>query len=287
MIRIFSRALAGMRDSPGLFSVCALSVSVAVFLVGGFVWTGLHVARWSEQLFSLSTVVVYFEPQTSEAEVKQTVSVLQRHPGVSQVEIVSPTAAERDLRSVLGHDVPPLGDIVGWSAEVRLSQADALAAVASDAAKLAHVDEVEQGAALRAQAATLTRLSRALVIALAALVLSAALFVVYITLSLALLVRRDEIQIQRVVGAGDSFVVVPLLIESAWAAMLGAGVALFALRATTRALAARFAEPLAGLGLSPPHFLSLHWLLALFGVAVILSAAAALVASLRHLAAVE
>jgi cell division transport system permease protein len=279
-----------MRDSPGLFAVCALSVAVAVFLVGGFVWAGLHAARWSEQLFSLSTVVVYFEPQTSEAQVKQTVSVLAHHPGVTQVDVVSPADAERDLRSLLGRDLPPLGDVVGWSAEVRLANGDPLVtseSVASDAAKLPHVDEVEQGALLRAQAATLTRLSRALVVALAALVLVAALFVVYITLSLALLVRRDEIQIQRVVGAGDGFVIVPLLMESACAAVLGAGTALLALRATTRALAERFAGALAGLGLSPPHFLSPHWSLALFATAVFLSGLAALIAAWRHLAAVE
>ena len=287
MSRILTRALAGMRDSPGLFSVCALSVAVAVFLVGGFVWAGLHVARWSEQLFSLSTVVVYFEPHTNQAEVEQTAASLRRHPGVSAVDIVSPAEAERDLRGLLGRELPPLGDAVGWSAQVRVANPELLAAVANDAAKLSHVDEVEQGAVLRTQAATLTRLSRALVIALAALVLGAALFVVYITLSLALLVRRDEIQIQRVVGAGDSFVVLPLLLESACAAMAGAGLALFALRAATHALAARFAVPLAGLGLSPPHFLAPHWSFALFAVAVTLSALAALVASWRHLAAVE
>ena len=287
MSRILTRALAGMRDSPGLFSVCALSVAVAVFLVGGFVWAGLHVARWSEQLLSLSTVVVYFEPESTEAEVKQAAAALAHHPGVNQVDVISPTAAERDLRSLLGRDLPPLGDAIGWSAEARLASVESLAAVAGAAAKLPHVDEVEQGAVLRTQAATLTRVARALVVALAALVMSAALFVVYITLSLALLVRRDEIQIQRVVGAGDAFVVVPLLLESACAAMVGAGVALLLLRSTTHALSQRFAEPLAGLGLSAPHFLSPHWLLALFSVAVVASALAALVAAWRHLAAVE
>jgi phosphoribosylformylglycinamidine synthase len=47
------------------------------------------------------------------------------------------------------------------------------------------------------------------------LVLSVCAFVVNIAVSLALFVRREEISVQRIVGASDGFILAPLLVEGA------------------------------------------------------------------------
>src|SRR5262249_59223146 len=62
-----------------------------------------------------------------------------------------------------------------------------------------------------------------------AIVAFATVFIVSATLQLAIYSRREEIEIQKLVGATDRFVKAPFLIEGALQGLLGAGVAILAL----------------------------------------------------------
>ncbi len=285
--RIWRRVLSGIRSSPGLFMVCSAAVSVAVFLVGAFAWAGLQTGRWSEQLSGGRTVVIYFDQATDKADAQSAANALRARAEVSEVSLVSPEQSDEQMRALVGAALPPLGDVLGWSADVRLQRGAPGDVLEAYARTLPHVDEVDREAPLEARALAVANAAMVLAAVLALLVLAVAVFVVYITLSLALLVRRDEIQIQRIVGATDGFVVLPLVGEAAVAAVFGASAALFGLRLLIRSGAHRYASALSGLGLDAPLPLPWRSSAGLVVVALVVACSGALIASMRHLAAVE
>ena len=99
--------------APALIATAAVTVAAEEFtypIIMGFKWNPLFFAMNAAPLSSnqivngtvlaivvrmFPTVVVYFEPESTEAEVKQAAAVLAHHAGVNQVDVISPSAAER------------------------------------------------------------------------------------------------------------------------------------------------------------------------------------------------
>ena len=85
------------------------------------------------------------------------------------------------------------------------------------------------------------------------LVLIAAIVVVAATLQLGMYARRDEIEIQKLVGATDLFVRVPYVLEGLLQGLLGAALAAGGLYLCHALLGPLVAQSLAGLGELPPQ----------------------------------
>jgi cell division transport system permease protein len=104
------------------------------------------------------------------------------------------------------------------------------------------------------------------------LVLLASVVVVAATLQLAVYSRRDEIEIQKLVGATDFFVKTPYVIEGAFQGILASGLAAAGLFACERLLWPRIADSLGFLlgGLPPAALVAPRSLAELLGVGVLL-----------------
>jgi cell division transport system permease protein len=105
----------------------------------------------------------------------------------------------------------------------------------------------------------------------------AILFVLYNTLRLTVLARRQQVEIMSRLGASDRFIATPFVIEATLVAAIAALVALGLLYGAQQALATR----VVGIG-----FLPLSWTLAFFGGAVALGWLASQLALARVLRAV-
>jgi cell division transport system permease protein len=150
------------------------------------------------------------------------------------VRRVSPAEALGRLATQLGDQGRALTDLaenpLPWSLEVRLPEGArdpaSLAALAEKVRALPFVTQVDYGAEALER---LSLISRAITLAglvVFTLVFLTAIVIVSATLQLAIFSRRDEIEIQKLVGATDRFVRMPFLIEGLLQGLVAGALAL-------------------------------------------------------------
>lgn len=225
-------ALLGLRHSPFIHFVAVSTLAIALF-TAGLARSGMRlIDGLQESLGGEVEVTVYLaddvDPARGEALAKQ----LSEKTG-GQAKFVTPAEALKRLSAELGdladavsglpsHPLPP-------SVELRVPESlrgpDKLAALATEIEQLEGVSAVDYGEAAVARLSAISGALRVgggiafIVIVLATVIITSA------TLQLAIYARREEIEIQKLVGATDRFVKMPFLIEGALQGVIGALIA--------------------------------------------------------------
>lgn len=180
----------------------------------------LHLAALVDSLGGQVELTIYLAADAPAEQVDELVAALSQRTG-GTARKVSPAEALGRLASQLGEDGQGLAELdanpLPWSLEVQLPQAGrepaALAELARKTRALPFVTGVDYGEEALDR---LTLVVQALEIAsliVFSLVFVTAVIVVSATLQLAIFARREEIEIQKLVGATDRFVRVPFLLE--------------------------------------------------------------------------
>ncbi len=147
---------------------------------------------------------------------------------------VSPADALGRLAASLGDQGRALVDLeenpLPWSVELKVPPAardpEALEALATRTRALPFVTGVDYGQAALQRLSVIARALRLAGLVAFALVFLTAVIVVSATLQLAIFARREEIEIQKLVGGTDRFVRMPFLIEGATQGLLAGAFAL-------------------------------------------------------------
>jgi cell division transport system permease protein len=244
------RALEAMVRRPRIALVATGTIFVAVLVTGAFA-AALHAGErllgaWAGE----TEISVYLDPAADLAAARDAAAALA--PGRA-VEAVTSGEALRRFRAALGPEgalLDGLGEkVLPPSIEIRapgitLPQARALAARLQ---AVPGARDVDYGNAWIEKLERLVeRLRWAGAALLAAIAVGAAVLVAN-TLQLGVFARRDEIDIMKLVGATDSFVQVPFLIEGLLQGVAGGALAAAALVAGCAAGLPRLA---AGFGLA-------------------------------------
>ncbi|MCA2981610.1 MAG: ABC transporter permease [Myxococcaceae bacterium] len=197
-------------------------------------------------------LTVYLAADADAAQVDSLSAALAQRTG-GAVTRVSPAEALGRLVTQLGDDGRGLSALpdnpLPWSLELTLPRGarepSLLAALAEKTRALPFVTGVDYGEEALER---LTLISRALEVAslvVFSLVFLTAVIVVSATLQLAIFSRREEIEIQKLVGATDRFVRVPFMLEGALQGVVAAGLALASVGALVRWLEGAGSEVLA------------------------------------------
>lgn len=233
----FGRSAAqGIRHQPFVHGIAVLTLALALFSYG-LARTG---ARLLDSLVaSLGAnveVTAYLKDGISAEEAEKLAREVEAAAGVP-ARVVTPTQALERLGAELGD----YGDVFSqlqdnplpWSLQLEVPETmrtpESLARIAESARARAEVADVEYG---QAAVERLSRIAGALKVGgllLFVLVVVITVVIVSATLQLAIYSRREEIEIQKLVGATDRFVKAPFLLEGLFQGFLGAGVALAAL----------------------------------------------------------
>jgi cell division transport system permease protein len=271
-------ALAGLRQTPFVHSVAVLTLTIALF--AGSLARAAHrsTRELLDHLGSEVEVTLYFGETSTDEQLQAARTGVARETGWV-AEVVSPTQALERLRKELGDSSGALEGLpenpLPRSIEVHPppgADPDRLHALASAWERLPGVSAVDYG---REWVDRLAAVHRALEIgatAVMALVLLASVVVVAATLQLAVYARRDEIEIQKLVGATDFFVKTPYVIEGALQGILASAFAAGGLFACERLLWPRIASSVGFLvgGLPPMALVAPRNLLELLGTGVLL-----------------
>jgi cell division transport system permease protein len=228
-------ALEGIRHQPFVHTVSTITLAVALFTVGLARSASTELDRLIGSLGGEVRVTVYLDPR-ARADVQGAVAAGLRQRGMT-VEEVSPRAALDRLVKELGPAAESLrglpDDPLPPSLEVRIPEGrrspETLRALAAELRALPGVTGVDYGEQAVERLHALARALRWAGLLAFAVLVGATLIIVSATLQLAIYARREEVEIQKLVGATDRFVQAPFLLEGVVQGLAGALLAVLAL----------------------------------------------------------
>lgn len=213
-------AVQGMRRSPFVHAVSILALTIALFTLG--LARGADV--WLNQLIGALggevEMTVYLSDTVLLDEAPAFALVLSQKLH-AQTHLVSPDEALERLRRELGEAgdaleaLPdnPLPISIEIAVPPALRTPEQLAQIATQLRAMPQVTAVDYGAEAVSRLTAIARALRYGAAVAFAIVLAVAVVIVAATLQLAIYARRDELEIQKLVGATDLFVKIPFLIE--------------------------------------------------------------------------
>lgn len=291
-VPVFLRAIRGIREHTWLFVVGVGVIAAALFVLGlyGLVVVNLRAAvgSWRTDVH----VTAYFEPGTVGAAREQAQKAVAARPEVDSVDYTDEAAARAWMEERMPDLVPvfaELGDeALPASLEITLQDrtpsGEALAAFAESLQAMGVFEVVDYGEEWVRRFQTFVSLLSAVGLILGAVIAAAATLMVGNTIQLAVHARRDEVEIVRLVGGTDGYILAPFLVEGALEGLLGALVAVAGLYGVHQGLLLRVHEMFSvAFGGESLRFVPLAWSVALGLVGAALGVLAAFVAVQRFL----
>jgi cell division transport system permease protein len=268
-----------------LLSIFSLAVAFVCLASALLVVTNIAAVRdrWSRA----GRATIYLRDGASETEIAAITAALQSTHGVKKVRHVSSMEARREViaddhdkaLAALPAAAFPASIEVGFDDEVA---DDELSAMALKLRALPAVETVETYQRWTERLSSLLGGGVTASACLAIIVLCAVVSVIGSTMRLLLHRRRIEVEVLKLVGATDSFVRRPFVIEGATQGAAGASAAILMLGALYLIVRGRFDQDLSALLGVTPTFLPWHMALGMVVLGGALGAATALV-SLRKM----
>lgn len=248
-------AVEGIRHQPFVHAVSTVTLAIALFSLGLARSAAHELDRLVGSLGGEVRVTVYLDPRAS-PEARSAVATLLRGRSMA-VEEVSPRAALDRLVRELGPAAESLRglseDPLPPSLEVRLPERlrapESLRALASELRGTPSVTGVDYGEQAVERLSAIARAARWAGWVAFMVLVGATLIIVSATLQLAIYARREEVEIQKLVGATDRFVQAPFLLEGALQGLAGAALAIAGLAAFRHTLSPQLASLLSFLRL--------------------------------------
>ncbi len=272
-------ALRAMRQNRGLVFTTTLSAAATLCIAGVFLLFAHNAQVAMEHVGDRRELVIYLRDDVK-ADARD--ALIQRLRDLyGSVTYVSKEEAWQRFSDQLGD--PALREAVGEnplpaSLHVKVKEEllgyQALERAAQQVSQFPEVEDVRYGGEWVRRLDEVTAQLRTIALAVGVVVAGCVLLILYNTLRLSELTRRQQVQIMTQLGASDSFVAFPFVIEATLVAGSAALVALGLLFAGRQAVITWFVGV---------DFLPLTWLGAFVGIAVALGALAAWLAVTRAL----
>jgi cell division transport system permease protein len=244
-LKFFMRqALSALGRSLGITALSVATIGVALTVLATFFVIVSNLARVADQLGREVEISAYLKTGAAADKVQAATLEIKKWSEVSEVHVLSPGDAMKELKAALGSDaillegLPP--DVLPSSVEVRLVprpwKASEVRLIADRLAKLEGVEDVRFGQEDIERVHALLSFTRIASLIMGAALCFATILIISNTIRLTVYARRDEIEIMTLVGATGSFVRAPFLLEGMIQGLAGGGIALASLLLAEHAL---------------------------------------------------
>jgi cell division transport system permease protein len=236
-------AVQGVRRAPLVHLLAVFTIGI-VLLAAGLARSGISLLdSLTESIGGEVELTVYLREGATESSAAEVARLLGSKTGGSAM-VVTPEAALARLRAELRGVGDALRDLpsnpLPYSVQLRVAPAlrnpKALRALAAEARAMPLIQDADYGEEAVARLTAISRAVRYAGLVAFTVIGLATVFIVAATLQLAIYARRDEIEIQKLVGATNRFVKAPFLVEGGIQGILGAALALVALWAFSQAV---------------------------------------------------
>jgi cell division transport system permease protein len=223
-----SQAIKSLKRTTSLTTV--LVIVACVLALSVFTLIAVNLTVMGQRMQAGVELRVYLKDDTTEALKNALEKSIRSISGVTKVVYVSKAEALERLGAQLGDenafffdDMP--NNPLPASFDVSVRRADAASDIADRIRKMQGVDEIRYGPELVRNLVGALRVMWVITGAVAVLVLVGASMIVSNTIKLSVFARRREIEIMRLVGASDVFILFPFVVEGLLMGILGAGIA--------------------------------------------------------------
>jgi cell division transport system permease protein len=213
----------------GFMSFAAVVVTVACLLiVGSFSILVYNVNIMVTELNQTSEVRAFVDETLSFSEAQSVETKIRQIDNVHQANLVSKEDAFAAFVSDYGEDAAFAGvesDVLRHRVVVILEDNSLMAETVAEIEQVAGVQEIVAEYALAEGFSMVQNVLKIISIAVIAVLLLVSLLIISNTVKLAMYDRRDEIAIMKMVGATNSFIRLPFVVEGFTLGMVGAALA--------------------------------------------------------------
>jgi cell division transport system permease protein len=290
-VNVFSflvgEALRDLRRVGRVGVSAVLLIALSLTALGGFWLFSLNLGRAIDQWRDRVRVIAYLKDEPSAFRLEELLRQIEAVGGVQRVRYVSKAEALTALKRSLGGQADvadqlprnPLPASVEITPDANTATPEGTRELVRRLSALPEVDDVQGGTQWVDGLAQFRRLFQMVGLGVGAVLAVAAILTVTTATTLVLHLRRDEMEIMRLVGATETVIRLPRLLQGMAQGLIAAILALAALE-VAYALAAPRLEPLlpVTLGLQRPAFLSFPQMLLLMAGGALLGAVGGLLA---------
>ncbi|MGH7503031.1 MAG: cell division protein FtsX [Longimicrobiales bacterium] len=278
-------SLRAFRRAPVLTGLSSMMIALSLFLVGLFALAAWNVRRVMERVESRVEVIAYLRDDAAPEAVNIARSDIAAYDEVRDVSYISKEHALVKAKEELPEFADVFGDLdtnpLPASLEILLEPnqtgPEAVEAVARRIRQYPFVEDVRFGSEWLDKVFLLRRVAGAATIILGSAFAIVASLIIGAAIRMAIYARRDEISIMRLVGATESFVRRPFLLEGLFTGLLGGSLALGG---------TWLAYAIASRSLLAIEWLPLEWIMVGLAAGALVGVMASAIAVRRYLVAV-
>ncbi|WP_075182873.1 permease-like cell division protein FtsX [Pantoea sp. 1.19] len=210
-----------------LLTVMVIAISLTLPSVCYMVWK--NVSQAADQWYPAPQLTVYLSKTLDDGAAENAVAQLKQQDGVDKVNYLSREEAMGEFRNWSGFggaldmlEQNPLPAVAIITPKLNFQSADTLQSLRDRVAKVPGVDEVRMDDSWFARLAALTGLVGQVAAMIGVLMVVAVFLVIGNSVRLSIFARRDTINVQKLIGATDGFILRPFLYGGALLGFAGA-----------------------------------------------------------------
>ncbi len=240
-------AMIGFRRAPMLSALSITTIAFSLFAFGLFSLVAINLRNALRQVESRVEIRGFLHEDASPESIAEAMQIIGSYPEVARVEYVSPEQALERARTELNEfqDVFEAGFLPA-SLDIRLHEGyrdpATVEAVADKIRGFTFVNDVRFGAEWIQKLYTIRNVATAAGVVLGLAFAGVAVIIISATIRMAVMARSREISIMRLVGATDSFIRRPFLIEGFIKGVLGGALALLLTWIASRVISEYFIQ---------------------------------------------
>lgn len=222
-------ALADLRSKPFATFLTIMVIAISLTLPSVCYMVYKNVNQAASQYYPSPQITVYLDKALSDDAAVSVINHIQAQPGVLKVNYLSRDEALGEFRNWSGFggaldmlEENPLPAVAIVEPKLDFQGTDALTTLRERVAKVSGVDEVRMDDSWFARLAALTGLVGRVSAMIGILMVAAVFLVIGNSVRLSIFARRDSINVQKLIGATDGFILRPFLYGGALLGFAGA-----------------------------------------------------------------
>lgn len=210
--------LADMLRQPlaSFLTVAVIAISITLPSLCYIVWK--NVSQAAQQWYPTPQLTVYLDKSLDEKDAEQTVAALRQLDGVKSVNYLSREEAMIEFRNWSGFGTAldlleenPLPAVAIITPKIDFQNSQSLMNLRNKVGKLAGIEDVRMDDSWFTRLAALTGLIGQIALVIAILMVMAVFLVIGNSIRLNIFARRDTINVMKLIGATDGFIMRPFL----------------------------------------------------------------------------